>query len=373
VRLIKKFTENITIMYDGDAAGIHAALRGISMVLAEGMNVRIVLLPDGEDPDSFCRKHTQTEVRAFIAENEKDFIVFKSDLLLSQAAGDPLKKAGLINDIADTIAQIPDAVKRSTYAEATAQQFGIEVSILFGRISRTRRALQEEARKAAVREARRQRGEAPLPTAYETVAAGSPEQDESPFGEAWVEENRILGPAERDLLYFLLRYGCDELDFESDSEYYSGSEQDKSSVADFIRAAFSDGTRMANSIYAAVFDAYLALYDDGLGQQEIVKRLLDAEDRRVASVVSQLSTDKYRLTVQAFSNALTTTASWLVAQVPRTLLNYAERRLQDRYEQLRHALPASTREQEETILREMVRIQSAQRKIRQKMGREKKT
>ncbi len=130
VRLIKKFTENITIMYDGDSAGIHAALRGIPMVLAEGMNVRVVLLPDGDDPDSFSRRHTRDEVREYIKENEKDFIVFKTDLLLAEAAGDPLKKAGLINDIADTIAQIPDAVKRSTYAEATAMQFGIEVSIL---------------------------------------------------------------------------------------------------------------------------------------------------------------------------------------------------------------------------------------------------
>ena len=372
VRLIKKFTENITIMYDGDSAGIHAALRGIPMVLAEGMNVHVVLLPDGDDPDSFSRKHTRDEVREFIAQNEKDFIVFKTDLLLAQAAGDPLKKAALINDIADTIAQIPDAVKRSTYVEATAQQFGIEASILFDRITRTRRAIQEEALKVAQREERR-RQNGLAPNAYETVTGDLQAPPEMPSPVELTEENRILAPAERDLLYFLLRHGCDELDFESDSDYYSGDEQDKPSVADFIRDAFSDGTRMANSAYAAVYDAYFALYDEGLTQQDIVKRLLDAEDRRVAEVASQLSTEKYRLTVQAFENAMTTTSSWLVAQVPRAILGYAERRMQDRYDSLRRSLSDATPERETAILQEMVKVQAAQRRIKQKMGREKNT
>ena len=373
VRLIKKFTENITIMYDGDSAGIHAALRGIPMVLAEGMNVRIVLLPDGDDPDSFSRKHTQEEVRAFVRDNEQDFVVFKTGLLLGQAAGDPLRKAGLINDIADTIAQIPDAVKRSTYAEATAQQFGIEVSVLFDRINRTRRQLQEDALKAAEREERRRRNGL-QPNAYETVTGDvRPEPEPAPTPQTWVEENPILAPAERELLYFLLRYGCNELDFESDSDYYSGSEQDKPSVADFIRDAFSDGTRMANSAYAAVYDAYIDLYAEGYGQDEIVKRLLDAEDRRVAAVAAELSTEKYRLTVSAFERSMTTTESWLVAQVPRSILNYAERRMQDRYETLRRALPDATAEQEAAILAEMVKVQAAQRRIRKKLGREKNT
>ena len=371
VRLIKKFTENITVMYDGDSAGIHAAERAVPMILAEGMNVRVVLLPDGDDPDSFSRKHSRDEVREFVAANEKDFVVFKTEKLLGQAAGDPLKKAGLINDIADTIAQIPDAVKRSTYAEATAQQFGIEVSILFDRIARTRRKIQEDALKAAEREERRRRNDLP-PSAWETVTAEPEPAPVQPAAPTVQEENRLLAPAERDLLYFLLRHGCDELDFESDSDYYSGSEQDKPSVADFIRDAFSDGTRMANGAYAAVYEAYFALYDEGLGQQEIVKGLLDSADRRVADVASQLSTEKYRLTIQAFENAMTTKASWLVTQVPRAILGYAERRMQDRYESLRRELPEAESEQQETaILQEMVKIQAAQRRIKQKMGREK--
>ena len=271
-----------------------------------------------------------------------------------------------------TIAQIPDAVKRSTYAEATALQFGIEVSILFERISKTRRKLQEDALKAAEREERRR--QSGQPSAYDTVVSEPQPAPEQPvLPQQLPEENRLLGPSERDLLYFLLRYGCEELDFESDSDYYSGNEMDKPSVADFIRDALSDGTKMANSAYAAVFDAYFALYDEGLGQQDIVKRLLDAPDRRIADVASQLSTEKYRLTVQAFENAMTTTSSWLVVQVPRALLGYAERRMQDRYEQLRRQLPEASPEQEPAILQEMVKIQTAQRRIKQKMGREKNT
>ena len=371
VRLIKKFTENVTIMYDGDSAGIHAAERAVPMILDEGMNVRIVPLPEGEDPDSFSRTHSRDEVRAYIEANEKDFIVFHTDRMLAQAAGDPLRKAGLINGIADTIAHIPDAVKRTTYAEAVARQFDMEVGNLLERIGRTRRALQEEELKAKEREERRRRNGLPP----EPGLADAPDEPgELPRTDASVpEENRILGPAERDLLYFLLRYGCNQLDFESDSEYYSGSELDKPTVADFIHGALSDGTRMGNSAYAAVYDAFFALYDEGLSQEEIVKRLLDSADRRMAGIVSELSTEKYQLTVEAFERSLTTTDSWLVAQVPRAILNYAERRLQNRYEQLRHSLSDAHPDVEPAILQEMIKIQTAQRRIRQKMGREKNT
>ncbi len=114
IRLIK-YTDNITIIYDGDSAGIKAALRGIDLILKEGMNVKILLLPDGHDPDSFARKHNIDEVNDFIAENEQDFIDFKSDILLTDAGNDPIKRANLINDIADSIALISDPIKRSVY------------------------------------------------------------------------------------------------------------------------------------------------------------------------------------------------------------------------------------------------------------------
>ena len=112
VRLIGKFTQNVTIMYDGDKAGLHAAVRAISLILKEGMNPKVVFLPDGDDPDSYSQKHTQEEIRAFIEEHEEDGIAFKTRLLLEDAGDDPLKKANLINEIADTVADIPEAFGR---------------------------------------------------------------------------------------------------------------------------------------------------------------------------------------------------------------------------------------------------------------------
>ena len=370
VRLIHKFTENVTIMYDGDSAGIHAALRGLSIVLSEGMNVKIVLLPEGEDPDSFCRNHTLDEVRDYIADGEKDFIAFKTELLLGQAAGDPLKKANLINDIADTIAVIPDAVKRSTYVEYTAAQFGIETQILFDRIAAQRRKMLDD-RKAEMRRAERQERAAAEQAAPE--AGGAPEAAETPSSGEWTEENRVLAGTERDLLYFLLSHGCDVMEFESDSEFFAGEDADKPTVAGFIRDALeSDGTRMANSAYAAAYDAYFECYDRGLGQEEILKTLLDSPDRTVAAVAAALYTEKYVLSVSTFRKSMTTTQSWLVAQVPRTIMLYAERRLQDRYENLVRQLRSAGEEQQLAMLAEMKKIQSAQRRIRQKTGREKR-
>lgn len=368
IRLIRKFTENVTIMYDGDSAGIHAALRGITMVLAEGMNVRVVLLPDGDDPDSFCRKHTLEEVRSFMASSEQDFISFKSELLLREAGGDPLKRANLINDIADTIAAIPDPVKRSTYVAATAERFKVESSILFDRIVVTRRKMLEEKSREEFRENRRREAEDRAAS-----SSGQPAEVRQGTAErAWTEENRTLAAAERDLLCFLLTHGCDELDFESDSEYYSGDESCKPTVCDFIRDALeSDGTKMANSAYAAVYDAYTGLYDRGLPQDVIVKTLLDSQDRRIAAVTAELSAEKYRLSVSALKDAMTTVPSWLVAQLPKTIMLYAERRIQDRINGIRRSLVEADEQTQIGLLQEMKRLRDAQLRIKKKTGREK--
>lgn len=368
IRLIRKFTENVTIMYDGDSAGIHAALRGITMVLSEGMNVKVVLLPDGDDPDSFCRKHTLEEVRSFMASSEQDFISFKSELLLREAGGDPLKRANLINDIADTIAAIPDPVKRSTYVAATAERFKVESSILFDRIVVTRRKMLEEKSREEFRENRRREAEDRAAS-----SSGQPVEVRQGTAErAWTEENRTLAAAERDLLCFLLTHGCDELDFESDSEYYSGDESCKPTVCDFIRDALeSDGTKMANSAYAAVYDAYTGLYDRGLPQDVIVKTLLDSQDRRIAAVTAELSAEKYRLSVSALKDAMTTVPSWLVAQLPKTIMLYAERRIQDRINGIRRSLAEADEQTQIGLLQEMKRLRDAQLRIKKKTGREK--
>jgi len=351
IRLIHKFTENITIMYDGDPAGIHAALRGIDMVLEEGLNVKIVLLPDGDDPDSFCRKHTLMEVQAFIESRQKDFIAFKTELLLADAASDPIRKANLINDIADTIAQIPDPVKRTVYVDRTAESFGIESSLLFNRITSQRQKNQGKPSWETQRE----------PAWEEQVQQG------------WKPENETLAVCESDLVGFLLCHGETIMNFESDSAYYSGSEEDKPTVADFIRSALeADDTVFANSLYRKLYETYLSYYDEGYSQEEILHMMMALPDRDVANMAAILSTNKYEITVEAFENSLTTTDSWLVKFVPKAIMLYAERRLQDRIDTIRHELPGASESEQESLMREMVKLQSSQRKINQRIGREKK-
>ena len=351
IRLIRKFTENITIIYDGDPAGIHAALRGINLVLAEGMNVRIVLLPEGEDPDSFCRQHSLEEVRSFISSNARDFISFKSDLLVKEAGNDPIRRANLINDIADTIAQVPDAVKRSVYADTAAEKFKVESKHIFDRITSTRRHQTEHQFTERHRE---------------------PEKPASPeLSMEALEQNHTVARAEMDILYFLLTHGRDILDFPFDSPFYSGSETEKPSVAEFIRASLdADGSSLINAAFRKTYESYFRCYDAGMAQDEIVRSLLNTEDRELAYVTAQLSMERYQLTVKNFEEALTTTSSWLVAYVPKALLAYAERKLEDRILTLNLSLNEADQDHEIEILSEIMKLKNTQRRIRVKLGRE---
>ena len=386
IRLIKRFTENITIMYDGDSAGLHAAIRAIGLILKEGMNPRVVFLPDGDDPDSFSRKHTLEEVKAYIAEHEQDGISFKTDLMLSDAGNDPLKKANLINEIADTVALIPDAIKRQVYVDTVAKRFEIESDIIQDRVRKTREA---EKRNTA------REGSLPSAKNYADATGREPSFGNNGYADAgdnvfpgasaynFAEgntlsptpaksaKNRILEPSERELLGFILRYGRTQLQFESDSEFYDP--EGTQSVAEFIDAALAgDDIRFDNQAYQAAYDAYFALYDQGLEQDSIVLALLNGEDRTVASVVADLSTEKYELTVHNFTDALTTTDSWLVTFVPRAILAFHDKRLQARQEELKAQLSSASPEQQVDILTSLGRINEIKKTINIKLGRLKK-
>ena len=370
IRIIKKFTNNITVMYDGDKAGIHAAQRAIGMILKEGMNVSLVLFPDGDDPDSFCRKHTLEEVRAFISENETDFVSYMA-LVNPVPANDPLGRANLINEIADTISVIPDAVKRSVFVDALAQRFGVETRIIFERINADRRKMIDDERKEAERA--RRRAEAGLQPDYDPAhgEAPAPAPRPAPQGLEAMEVNKTLAPAERELLTFILSNGTDELDFESDSDYYSGSEDDKPTVADFIRASLeADGIAFSNKAFRDTYDAYMKEYDEGYGQEEIVRMLLNSPDRTVAFVTAELSMEKHQLTVKNFEDALTTRASWLVNFVPKAILVYAEKRIEDRMSTLIKSLATASEGEQIAIMSEMQKLSAAQKRVKIKIGRE---
>lgn len=410
ISLIKRFTQNVTIMYDGDSAGIHAALRGIDMFLREGMNVKVVLIPDGDDPDSYSRKHTLAEVEEFLAGAEKDFVDFKSSLLMKGAAGDPLKRAEVINDIADTIADIPDAVKRSVYIDFLSDRFEIRRDILDDRISATRSRRLIEQKKAADRERERLRnqeearwsetstgpaselsgngstvGTSGIPgypiasdgSAYGNVTeAGPVESTQQRTGLDALIDNRIMGTAERDLLNFILTYGTTKLEFSSDSDFYTGSDEETQTVFDFIDQALEgDKSGFSNSVFQRAYEAYSKDYYDGYSQEEIVKRLMDGQDRDVAYVAAQLSTDeRYDLSIDNLRNSMMAKTSWLTLYVPKAILVFQKCRLENREEMLRESLrqaqSASDADRIMEIMQDILKVQKALKVVKVRLGRE---
>lgn len=172
IKLLHRFTSNITLLYDGDSAGIHAALRGTDMLLAEGMHVKILLLPDGDDPDSFARKHTAEDFRAYIDAHQTDFIIFKTNLLMEEAGRDPIKRAQLISDIVKSIAVIPEEITRAVYIRETSQMLNVEERILLNETEKIRK--QELERLARERERMKESGDAASrPTSVPSDAASS--------------------------------------------------------------------------------------------------------------------------------------------------------------------------------------------------------
>ena len=156
IRLIHRFTNNITVLYDGDGAGIKASIRGIDMLLEEGMNIKVVLLPDGEDPDSFARKHNATDYKAYINSHEVDFIRFKTNLLLEEVGNDPIKRAGLIGDIVRSISVIPENIVRSVYIRECSQLLQVEEKLLVQEVNKLMKQSKEERQAAAEKQRQRE-------------------------------------------------------------------------------------------------------------------------------------------------------------------------------------------------------------------------
>lgn len=185
IRLIHRFTNNITMLYDGDGAGIKASIRGIDMLLEEGMNVKVCLLPDGDDPDSFARKHNAADYQAYINAHEVDFIRFKTNLLLEEAGRDPIKRAGLISGIVKSISVIPDAIVRSVYIRECSQLLQMEEKILVEATAK----LIEQAREARFKEEQRKRERE-----QRRAAAGNTSGSSAVSGQTAVLESGTLPP-----------------------------------------------------------------------------------------------------------------------------------------------------------------------------------
>jgi len=189
IRLLRRFTQNIVLLYDGDEAGIHAAMRGTDMLLQEGMNVKVLLLPDGDDPDSFARKHTATEFKQYIEDHQTDFIQFKTDLLL-KGVKDPIKRAEAINSIVRSVSVIPDSIVRSAYITDCSRRLEVDERTLISQTNKYIAGDKEEQRKEAEREEQRK---------------GSSPESQEPIGLHTPQEQ--TAEVERMLIQQIIRHG----------------------------------------------------------------------------------------------------------------------------------------------------------------------
>ena len=274
IKALRRFTSNITLLYDGDEAGIHAAMRGTDMLLAEGMNVKVLLLPDGDDPDSFSRKHSAEEFRKYIEDNQTDFIRFKSDVML-RGVNDPIKRSEAITNIVRSISVIPNQITRDTYVHECADRLQINEQTLINTMNSFIRGDIEAAQKDQEREARRQASEAP--------ASGVP--NPSPIAPA--SDN----PIEVLLVQLILQHGGDII--YNDVKTADG-EVINLTVAQFIDYDLSqDNLHFSNPIYQTILtEAAAHSGEEGFDPAAFFASYHDIE---VSSVASRLTFNKYQL------------------------------------------------------------------------------
>lgn len=313
IRLIHRLTDNITVIYDGDAAGIKASQRGIDMLLAQGMNVRLLLLPDGDDPDSFARKHNAEEYQRYLAEHQVDFIKFKTNLLMEEAKGDPIKKSQLVNNIVQSIACIPNEITRSVYVQETAQAMQMQERLIASAVAKQVQKDYEEAIKQREREKERTRmheqaattaGTMPTPQGdrempppphvpidYNTDDEQTPPPPSENFTAPLVQhihnrDDERLRQKERELMRLIVRYGEQTVGTIPDND----GQPRPITVAEYLSISLQqDDIVLAAPIHQEMFSIVL----QAIGQPDFVaeRYLLNHPDPRIHSLAFELATD----------------------------------------------------------------------------------
>ena len=287
--LIKRFTSNITVLYDGDAAGIHAALRGINMFLEAGFNVKVVLLPDGEDPDSYAQNHDSTEFIRYIEEHQTDFIRFKSALLSKEAGDDPFKRAELIKDITSTIAVIPDLITRQVYIKDTAERLHMSEKVLTVEVMKLRKKTVEEATKTEEKskEEATPQAEIVLP------------KQESPLDRNFY-----------NLIQLIVRYG--ERPIEVEGTVYSIGEV-------IIYTIEGDEVTPPQPVYQTIMDEFKRhCKDSGFKAEQFFKF---HPDRTVSALAIEMIADKYELGAPKEDARLGELVTQLLYEMKLTVIN----------------------------------------------------
>lgn len=274
IRLIKRFTSNITIIYDSDQAGIKASLRGIDMVLEEGINVKVLPLPEGEDPDSFARSTSASELLDYIEKNETDFIRFKTQLLIGQTENDPVARARLIIDVVKSISVIPDNIIRSVYIKECSKMLDVDEDILYTEVRKIKFKLTEEQ---ILKEKREQNRQA-------TLSSTSATEKLQPIGNPCKIE-------EKALLRVLLRYFHHDL-FNIETETENGKEEKMVKVGEYILAELeADGLNSVNPVVQQIFEELREHQFEELFNPE--RHFVQHENGAISGAVSGLLVDKH--------------------------------------------------------------------------------
>lgn len=403
IRLIHRFTNNITVLYDGDAAGIKAAIRGIDLLLDEGMNVKVVLLPDGEDPDSFARSHSATEFTEFIRQHETDFIRFKTKLLLADAGNDPVKRAALIGDIIRTIAIVPDDITRTIYIRECSAMMEIDEQVVLNQVNKQRLSKNEQKPSVpvtnrstteilppdySIAEPSGQMQEVPVATA-EPVSEQlppdfppPPEEDYPSSNEmpeippsAPVEETQVMtrqrSPYEAfeiALLRYVVRYGERVLYDYVDEET---KERIVMRVAEFIR---DDLERDDLSFYTPIFKQMLDEAANRCGEETFIahRYFLSHPDPLVSRVAANLMSEKYQLSKYHFKfREVEQEEDKLDQLVVRDLFAFKEayimRQLKEKQEQLKQ-LSSADPEQIMTVMKEIAQLNEIKKVLSKELG-----
>ena len=277
IKLIRRYTQNITILYDGDSAGIKASFRGIDLILEEGMNVKVVLFPDGEDPDSFAKKSSTSELETYIKEHTQDFISFKADILLGESSNDPLKKAELIKDIVHSVSLIPNSITRSVYVQKIATLFGIEESVVSNELLRLRRSVISKQLDAP-----------------ELLDIPVEKESSTTSQSTLTTENIQLDFHEFEVLRLMLKYGTLEIVSKV------GDEEIATSVIEFICQEITrDELSFQNELYSKIFSVFLdGLAENTLYTSSYFKRF---ENQEIVSFVSDIESNEYEISAMWLS------------------------------------------------------------------------
>ena len=348
IALIKRYTENITVLFDGDPAGIKASLRGIDMILQEGVNVNVVLFPEGEDPDSYARAHSEVELRDFLREEKRDFLRFKAHTLLKDAGDNPIEKTRATRQLLESIALIPNMLQRDAYVREAAKITGTEERVLFSEMAQITKAQQKREERDADREKRQEENMKVVEEEKGTETAQDP-----------------IFIQEKALCELLLNYGDQFYDF---SEEKSEEEPEEQSLASYLLTELvSDNLEFHHPVYAKILEHYLAVYNE---EERIpqVQEFLRQPDQEMINTVTELVTQRYHLhNWRSRKIYLPENDAFVPAYARESLLRFKEKKIVQMIKEMQHKLEHE--EQKMETMRSIQKLTQLKNKIDKELGR----